>query len=339
MATQTKSRSIALLGDESLLGREIKEVLDARRPDVEIEAFAGSGEGSFAEEEGSSVYVRAFDPEAAGGKSAIVVAGSPDGAEKAFATVREAASKPTIIDCTGFLAGKPEARVVAPLLEEIQVSDSWLLVIAHPMASALALTLRRLARYSRVQQCVANIFEPASERGKRGIAELHGQTTNLLAFKPLDREVFDAQLAFNLLARYGEEAPVNLPKIEDRIAREAVSLLQAGDGPAIAQPSIRLMQAPVFHGYALSLWVEFESDVEVSAVEEALASAQIEVRRTTDEPPTNAGAASQSGLIAGDIRIDRARKNAAWIWMTADNLRLVADSVADLLSSVAAVSR
>ena len=53
---------------------------------------------------------------------------------------------------------------------------------------------------------MATIFEPASEHGQRGMDELHQQTVNLLSFQPLPKDVFDAQVAFNMVARYGQKS-------------------------------------------------------------------------------------------------------------------------------------
>jgi aspartate-semialdehyde dehydrogenase len=99
-------------------------------------------------------------------------------------------------------------------------------------------------------------------------------------------------------------------------------------------PSLRLIQAPVFHGYSISLWAEFVSEVHASELEEALASAQIEVRRQSEEAPHAADAVNQSGLLAGDIRVDRNNPRAAWFWIVGDNLRLMADAVAETILSL-----
>jgi hypothetical protein len=37
----------------------------------------------------------------------------------------------------------------------------------------------------------------------------------------------------------------------------------------------------------------------------------------------------------GDLRVDRNNPRAVWLWMVADNLRLLADSVASLLDGAA----
>ncbi len=339
MARQTSPiTQIALLGGETLLGRELQDVLRSRGGGVTVRTYSVTGEGNLGEQEGEPVYVEPLDAKAVNSSFAVLVAGLPDGADKAYQLAKEAGGKVKLIDCTGYLESRSEAKIVAPLLEEPKQSN-WLLVIAHPVASALASVLKRLTSYRRIERAVINVFEPASERGQRGISELHQQTTGLLAFKSLKKDVFDAQASFNLLPQYGEEAPVQLSTVEQRIERHLSLLLKSyANGEPIPNPSLRLVQVPVFHGYSISLWVEFDPQsarsVNAQGIEEALASAQIEVRSAGEEPPTSVGAASQSGLIAGDIRADRNNAHAVWLWVVLDNLRVTADAAADVIRSL-----
>jgi aspartate-semialdehyde dehydrogenase len=323
---------VALVGAETLLGRELQEVLGAQPGYVAISAFSANGEDQIGEE-GEEIYVDPLSARMLNGASAIVVAGTAEGAEKAADLVKAGGEHPPLIDCTGHFGTQPEARIVAPLLRDANAYGKWLLVIAHPAASALALILAKLATYGQIRRALAHVFEPASERGKRGLSELHQQTTNLLSFKSIDKAVFDAQLSFNLLSQYGEEAPVKLLTIEQRIERDLATIL-AGQSAALPMPSLRLIQAPVFHGYGISLWVEFASNADPLAIGESLASAQIEVRGQGQEAPNGVGVAGQSGLIAGDIRVDCNNPRAAWIWIVADNLRLIADDAAAILTAL-----
>ena len=314
------------------MGRELSEVLDQRRPDISIKTFAASGEGNFGEKDGEAVYLEALNAGSIKSDVALVFAGTPAGAEKAYELVKQAGNRPAIIDCTGLLENRPEARITAPLLQEADHSDKWLLIIAHPAATGIAMVLDRLSRYRKLRSAVINILEPASELGKGGISELHNQTTNLLAFKTLPKDLFDAQLSFNLLPQYGSDAPLPLATAEQRIERDLATLLsRLPNRGVIPMPSLRLVQAPVFHGYSLSLWVEFEADVNAEELGETLATAQIEVRSADQDVPTNVGAAAQSGLAAGDIRVDRNNPRAAWIWIAMDNLRMTADAAIELL--------
>jgi aspartate-semialdehyde dehydrogenase len=131
-----------------------------------------------------------------------------------------------------------------------------------------------------------------------------------------------------------------LSAIEQRIERDLATVLanQQGIGP-LPMPSLRVVAAPVFHGYSLSIWVEFETNVNSQELGEALASAQIEVRDANQEAPDNVGVAGQSGLVAGDIRVDRNNSRAAWLWIVADNLRLTADAAAELIAKLEAPSQ
>lgn len=317
------------------MGRELSEVLDERRPDISIKTFAATGEGNFGEKDGEAVYLDPLSAAAVQSDFALLFAGTQAGAEKTYELVKAARNRPAVIDCTGLLENKPEARITAPLLHESNEFEGWLLVIAHPAATAIAMVLDRLARHRKLRSAVINILEPASERGKGGISELHNQTANLLAFKALPKDVFDAQLSFNLLPQYGSDAPVSLAAAEGRVERDLATLLsRQSNRAAIPMPSIRLLQAPVFHGYSLSAWVEFEGDVNAEDLGEALGTAQIEVRSAEQEVPTNVGAAGQSGLAVGDVRIDRNNPRAAWIWIAMDNLRMTSEAAAELLRSL-----
>ena len=322
-------QKIALVGSETLLGKDIEEVLEARVK-ARVATFSATGEGNFGESEGEAVYVEPFEPSSLRDVRAVLFAGSPEGANKVYDAVNASATKPLLIDCTGLLEHRPEARIVAPLVSEVDVPATGLLELAHPAAAALALVLARLSRVATVQQTIVHVFEPASEQGRRGVSELHQQTTSLLSFKPLEKSLFDAQLSFNLLSQYGEEGTAKLSRTEQRIEHHVATLI-AGLGSNVPMPSLRVVGAPVFHGYSLSVWIEFANAVNVDTLSEALASAQIEVRATNEEAPSGASIAGQSGLIAGDIRIDRNNSRAAWFWIVGDNLRLAADAAVDLI--------
>jgi aspartate-semialdehyde dehydrogenase len=325
---------VALVGGETLLGRELREVLGSRVSGAVITTYASTGEGNFGEEDGEAIYRDPLDAQSLANEDAVLIAGSREGALKAYKLAKAAGGRPVLIDCVGDLDHQPEARIVAPLVQQPDLKTSWLLVVAHPAASALALVLTRLAGHKQIRRAITHIFEPASERGKRGVSELHQQTNNLLGFKGLDKDVFDAQLSFNLLSQYGEEAPAKLAGVEQRIETHLATLLGANSKVSVPMSSLRLIQAPVFHGYSISAWVEFDSDVQGGELGEALASAQIEVRGQNEEAPNNVGVTGQSGLIAGDIRVDRNNPRAAWLWIVADNLRLTADAAADLITGV-----
>ena len=94
---------IALLGGETLLGGELKEVFEAQLKGSFVNAYAATGEGSFSESEGEAVYLDPFDLKAVGSADAIVTAGAAGGSLKAYSLAKTLGGKIPIIDCAGHL--------------------------------------------------------------------------------------------------------------------------------------------------------------------------------------------------------------------------------------------
>ena len=314
-------KTLALVGSESLMGRELRDVFsqDAVPFDLKLVGDEEEEAGKLTEQAGEAAFVAELNADAFEGAAGVLLAGSPEASRRALELAPDAA----VIDLTYATEQKPEARVRAPMVEpEGAAEPARVQIVAHPAAIAIALFLRRVHRAHPVRAAVIHVFEPASERGSRGVDELHQQTLNLFAFRGAPKEVFDEQLSFNLLARYGEEAPVTLESAEGRMERHLATLLSFSGGGAPPMPSVRLIQAPVFHGHSISAWVEFEARPAVEELERALESELIDVRRAGTDPPTAVGMAGQSGIAVGAITPDRNHPRACWFWIVADNLRL-----------------
>ena len=327
--------TIALVGSESLLGREIRDIVATSSPGFELRLIAADGEeaGRLTRVGDEPATVTALSVVNLVGARAIVLAASPEASRKALEFASEAEPDGAVIDLTFVAEERPNARLRAPLVEaqseidELEAAGSAIHVIAHPAAIALALFLRRMQAHDPIRRSVIQIFAPASEHGAPGVEELQNQTISLLSFKPLPHAVFDTQLSFNLLTRYGEEAPAPLEEAELRIERHLASLLALpGEGEGAPMPSIRLIQAPVFHGYSFSAWVEFDGDPDMQSIESSLAASSIEVRSSEFEPPNHVSQAGQSGIAVGAIAPDRNAPQAFWFWMVADNFRLAAEN-------------
>ncbi len=314
---------VVVVGGDTLLAREIRGLLteSANAPRVQLISAAADGSALLAEQEDEAVVMVPLAAENLEGASVAFLAGSPASSRRTLKM--NPPDGPKLIDLTGALEDQPNARLRAPLAEaEPPASNGPVQVIANPAAIALTMLLSRLAQIAKLRAAIVHVFEPASERGQRGLDELQKQTVAVLSFQKLKRDVFDAQLAFNMLAGYGEEAEEGLDLIEQRLERHLASLL-AGY-PDVPMPSLRVIQAPVFHGHSFSVWVELEENPGVEAIQGALTEAGFDVR--PDEPPNNVGVAGQTGLSVGAITADQNHPRACWLWMVADNLRLSAEN-------------
>lgn len=320
------SDTIALVGGETLLGRELREVLGESALGSHLRLVASEEEesGTLTEVGGAATFLAKLQPDAVADAAVIILAGSAASSKEALA----AEPSSLVVDVVGYTEDQPDSQLRSPLVEsvEFRADPTGPQVVAHPAATAIAILLQALHRTIPVARAIVHVFEPASERGRGGIDELQQQAVSLFAFQPMPKKVFDAQVAFNMRPQWGEEAPENLQDVEERIERHLASLLERGNGAPM--PSLRLIQAPVFHGYTLSLWVEFEESANPGEVEEALSGDPIDLRGPDVEPPDNVGVAGHSGIAVGAISPDRNNGNAIWIWAAVDNLRLAAESAA-----------
>jgi aspartate-semialdehyde dehydrogenase len=317
-----------LVGSETLMGREIRDLVGTSKPGFDLRLVDTGDPSPVKGEDDDPPVLAELKAQSLSGARGVFLAGPPEANRKA---IELADGEAVLIDLSFATEERPDARLRAPLVESSdppeEAEGALVHVIAHPAAIALALFLRRLQMHDAVRRSVIQIFVPASEHGSAGVAELQQQTISLLSFKNMPRTIFDTQASFNLLAEYGEDAPSPLEETELRIERHLATLLALpGDGEGVLMPSLRVLQAPVFHGYSFSAWVEFESNPGVEAIENGLAAAHIEVRSGEFEPPTNVGQAGQGGIAVGAIAEDRNDPNACWFWVVTDNLRLAAEN-------------
>ena len=316
---------VALVGSDSLAAREVRDLVSAGSAPLDLRLIAGGGEqaGILTRVGDEAALVGDLSAVSLSDADLVILAGDAKSSAKALRLLGDPPTA-TVIDLTYAAEDLPDARLRAPLVEEQAPEEAAIHVIAHPAAIAIALFLRRLHAVAAVRRSVIQIFAPASEQGAGGIEELQQQTVSLLSFKTMPRAVFDAQLGFNVLPRYGEEAPASLEQSELRIERHLASLLASAEEDPVPMPSLRLIQVPVFHGYGFSAWVEFEDVPEPESLEQSLAAGWIEVRGGEFEPPNIVSQAGQDGISVGALSPDRNHFGAMWFWFVADNLRLAA---------------
>jgi aspartate-semialdehyde dehydrogenase len=160
-------------------------------------------------------------------------------------------------------------------------------------------------------------LQPVSERGAAGVEELEKQTVQLLSMQPSGQEVFDAQIAFNILDRYGPASTVTLLEQRQELGRDVARYL-AGRVPA---PAATLLQAPVFFSYAFMAYAEIDS---ADALVPRLAAAGFKFVEEGEVGPTNVSVAGESRPVLGRPARDPNVQRGWWFWGAADNVRVAA---------------
>ncbi len=358
-----KPLRIALVGAGTLLGKALND-------ELAVSAFASAdlhlidedeALGKLAATADEVTFIQRIEPDSFDGCDFTFFAGTP---ELTRAHWRQAfAAGSSIVDLSGELEDAPGILVRAPWIQDDPASTTGAangeapasaskvaapdlhtraVVAAHPVAVLLALLASRSRRAGVLHGFWATLLQPASEYGHAALEELHQQTTNLLSFQPLPTEVFGGQTAFALAVSFGEDGRVALGSAGEMIRRH-YSKIAPVEREALA---LQVIQAPIFHGYVLSIALEFREPVSAEAVTRALASPQLHIVSEAREFPGNVQAVEEdevqvlvqpvfgsaepaagagtgkppaTGRAAGKQKTQR-----FWLWIVADNLKFAA---------------
>jgi aspartate-semialdehyde dehydrogenase len=337
LASRGKLYRAAIVGAASLKGKELAELLNERNfPAADIRLLDDDESLGQLEAMGDEIsFIQRVRAEQFEHVDFAFFASDQESTRRSWRDARDAGS--AIIDLSSVLEDQPGASVRSLWIERErgQVAPPELqpgpCVTAHPLAVALALLLLRARKAGVIRRAVATVFEPASEHGQRGMDELHQQTVNLLSFQPLPKEVFDAQVAFNLVVRYGQKSHPSLDSVETRVLRH-YRVIAGADAP---QPSLMMLQAPIFHGHAMALFLEREAAVDVAELSRALAGDHVVVTGGEEDTPSNVSSAGQPDIQLW-LKPDPLQPNGVWLWAAADNLRISAVTAVECAESMMA---
>ena len=326
---------VAIVGAASLLGKEVAEVLrDRNFPAADIRLLDDDESLGQLEAVGDEVnFIQSIRAEQFERVDFTFFASDARSTRASWQKARDLGN--TIVDLSGALEDEPGASIRSPWIERqagqpvIPQLQPAPVVVAHPASTVLALLALRAGKAGKVERMIATVFEPASAYGQKGMDELHEQTVNLLSFQELPKNVFDVQVAFNMVASYGSRSAHSLESLAQRIAKHYRHV-----APGTIEPSLFTLQAPVFHGHAFSIYLEMEKPVVIGEFSEALAGEHVVVTNP-EETPNNVSAAGQGDILVA-VRGDDTSKNGVWLWAVTDNLRVAALSAVECAETLTA---
>jgi len=314
---------LVIVGAASLMGKEIAEVLRERNfPAADIRLLDEDESMGQLEAVGDEMtFIQSIRAEQFEHVDFAIFASDRRATRAKWQLARDFGN--TIIDLTSSLEDEPGASIRSPWLEREQKHSlppqvqPGPVVVAHPAATVLALLASRAQAFAKIERIIATVLEPASEYGQKGMDELQEQTVNLLSFQDLPKNVFDVQVAFNMVHRFGPASQQSLESVSNRILKHYSHLL-----PGAVVPSLQVVQAPVFHGCSFSIYVETEQPVAIEDLSHALAGDHVAVNSAGDAP-NNVSSAGQENVLVSLSR-DPKRENVVWLWVAIDNLRIAA---------------
>jgi aspartate-semialdehyde dehydrogenase len=291
----------------------VRELLTERRfPLIELKLMESRGDGgsSITEFQDEIVITQPFDEELFPHLDVLFIGG--DETEG----LRQKVQAATGHNVLTIVSNVPdvESSVILPV-EQLKThsGENRLLVTARPSSVLLGTVLSAISKHYEIRRASATVMVPASAMGKRGIEELHEQVVKILNFQEAPTNVFPVQLAFNLMLASGTGREIG--KLDDAVAKEAAAI--AGID---AEVSVAMVQAPVFHGYALSLWIQLNDELEEGRIIKTLDEVD-KVDITSSEEPSTASpvsVAESERIHVGSVRRDGSSPRAYWLWVVAD---------------------
>jgi aspartate-semialdehyde dehydrogenase len=324
MAADRLTQRIVIVGASSLLGAEVKTVLEESR-------FAGwdlrlvdeeNAAGTLTAAGGEAAVIQRIEEDTFHGARFAFLTGSAEFAKQCFGPAKEAGA--TILDFSG-ASLETGAAPWFPKIESLtkkaiskQTGVYSVLSAAGTAIGGLALALQAAG----LQRLVTVLFQPVSEAGREGIEELETQTSQLLSFQPVGEQVFGTQAAFNLLPKYGEESRQDLTEALQRTRAELSAVLR---GFGLHQSVlVNLIHAPVFYGLTFSTCAFLAERTDVTAIKQLCKDAGFVFVEGEEPGPSNVSVAGETNVLLRDAESDSGAPGAWWLWGGADNLRLPA---------------
>jgi aspartate-semialdehyde dehydrogenase len=194
-------------------------------------------------------------------------------------------------------------------------------IIANPNCTT-AITLMALYPLHKAFGCkriFASSYQAVSGTGAKAIAELERQVKEIVAGKPVTKEVYPHQIAFNVLPHIDSFLPTGYTKEEMKMENEGRKIMHHPNFRA----SVTCVRVPVYRSHSIAVSAEFEKPVSAEAARAVLKKAPgLDV---VDEPenkkyPMPLFTSEKYNCEVGRIRLDCALSNGLCFWVSGDQL-------------------
>jgi aspartate-semialdehyde dehydrogenase len=194
-------------------------------------------------------------------------------------------------------------------------------IIANPNCTT-AITLMALYPLHKafgVTRIFASSYQAVSGTGAKAIEELERQVNEVVAGKPVTKEVYPHQIAFNVLPHVDSFLPDGYTKEEMKMQNEGRKIMHHPGFRA----SVTCVRVPVYRAHSVAVSAEFEKPITVEAARAVFKNAPgLDI---ADDPSNNLyplplHVAERYNCAVGRIRKDCAMDNGLCFWVAGDQL-------------------
>ena len=334
--------NIAIAGATGNVGREILSILDERDFPIDNLYLLASSRSkgqkiNFKDQELIVEDLSEFDF-----TKAQIGLFSPGGSVSAEFAPKAAAAGCIVIDNTSYFRMKDDVPLIVPevnadALEEFFDENNRSNIIANPNCSTIQMVvvLKPLHDEAIINRVIVSTYQAASGAGKDAMDELFDQTKGIYANKPIEKNIFTKQIAFNAIPHIGSFIENGNTEEEEKMINETKKILDEG-----IKVSATCVRIPVFIGHSESVNIEFDSPLSENKATELLSNFEnisVVDYRKDEGYVTPVEAAGKDKVYVSRIRQDFSVDNGLNLWVVSDNLRkgaaLNAVQIAEVLIS------
>ncbi len=228
-----------------------------------------------------------------------------------------------IIDKTSHFRLNPKVPLIIPEINaKILSKGSSLGIISNPncVAIPLAMTLKALSEIAPIKRVVVSTYQSVSGAGKEAVNELFNQTKKIISAQTLKPEIFQKQIAYNVIPAIGNITASGITDEEEKISSEVCKILKSD-----VKVAVTCVRVPVFVGHCMSVACEFNKTISEKNVYDAFEKFDgiitIDRRNEYAEFTTPIDAQGEDNVYVSRIRKDASIKNGLLYWIASDNLR------------------
>jgi aspartate-semialdehyde dehydrogenase len=194
-------------------------------------------------------------------------------------------------------------------------------IIANPNCTT-AVTLMALYPLHQAFGCkriFASSYQAVSGTGAKAIVELERQVHQVVYGKPITREVYPHQIAFNVLPHVDSFLPNGYTKEEMKMENEGRKIMHHPTFRA----SVTCVRVPVYRAHSVAVSAEFERPATVESALQVLRKApglQVIDDPSKNQYPLPLYQAEQYDCAVGRLRKDCALDNGLAFWVSGDQL-------------------
>ncbi len=306
--------NVAVVGATGVIGRRILEKAESyglRCNDLYLFATEKS-EGTFLKPFGEKIIVEKLSVENVIKKQidlAFFAAGSRVSEEFAPLFLEKGAF---VIDNSSRYRMQKGVPLIVPSVNG-ELLTTYDKLIANPNCSTITLVpiLNALKGFG-LKRVLVSTYQAVSGAGKSGVEDLKRGEQGLPQLK------FEKPIYGNLIPKIGDFDEAGYCEEEMKIVNESKKILN-DENLKISATTVRV---PVFNCHSESVNVEFESEVSLSEIKNALLDYPDITLTANEKYATPLEVNNRDDVVVSRIRKDSSCRNAIWLWAVSDNLNV-----------------